>query len=166
MEGRQRGVGGAILSAMRHSRDEVIERTVREFELLDEMIAGLSDEEWRRPLPRSETKEPWTVKDGIVHIVHWKADMARSARRQKRPPELRGLSVNDHNRVVYERWRDRSPEEVRAWHREVQEDVLAALREAPDEWFSGRERNEEWPYDFVGHSTDHRVKDIGRVLAR
>jgi 4'-phosphopantetheinyl transferase EntD len=52
-----------------------------------------------------------------------------------------------------------------AWHRQVQQDVLAALREAPDEWFSGRERKPEWPYDLAGHSTDHRVKDIERALA-
>ncbi len=152
-------MGGGILSAMRHNREEVTERTVREFELLDEMIEGLSDEDWRLPLPRSETKEPWTVKDGLAHIIHWKADMARSARGQRRGPDLRGLPVNDHNRVVYERWRDRSPAELRAWHREVHEDVLAALREAPEAWFNGRERNEQWPYDFIGHSRDHLGKE-------
>jgi hypothetical protein len=63
------------------------------------------------------------------------------------------------------RWRDRSPQEVLAWHRQVQEDVLAALREAPKEWFSGRERRPEWPIDLDGHSTYHRVKDIERALA-
>ena len=76
---------------MRHNREEVIERTIREFELLDQLVANLADEDWDRPLPQPEEKEPWTVKDALAHITQWKADAARSARRQRRPPEERGL---------------------------------------------------------------------------
>jgi hypothetical protein len=150
---------------MRHNREEVIERTIREFELLDRLVANLTGEDWARLLPRSETKEPWTVKDALAHVTHWKADVARSVRRQPVPPEERGLSINAGNHFVYLRWRDRSPQEVLAWHRQVQEDVLAALREAPGEWFSGRERRPEWPNDLDGHLTYHRINDIERALA-
>ncbi len=150
---------------MRHTREEVIDRTIREFELLDNLLAGLAAEDWERLLPRSEGKEPWNVKDALAHITHWKADVARSARKQRRPPEERGLGINDGNHLVYMRWRDRSPQEVLAWHRQVHEDVLSALREAPEEWFSGKERNPLWPYDLDGHSSYHRVKDIERALA-
>jgi hypothetical protein len=149
---------------MRHNREEVIQRTIREFERLDQLVASLTNEEWERLLPRPETKEPWTVKDALAHITHWKADVARSARRQRRPPEERGLSESDGNHLVYRRWRDRSPQEVLTWHRQVQAEVLAALRAAPDDWFSGRQRRPEWPYDLDGHSTYHRVKDIERAL--
>lgn len=149
---------------MRHNREEVIERTIREFELLDRLVTGLTDEDWERLLPRPETKEPWTVKDALAHITHWKADVIRSIRGQSRPPEERGLGINDGNHLVYLRWRDQSPQEVLAWHRQVQEEVLAALREAPEKWFSGRERRPDWPYDLDGHSSDHRVKDIERSL--
>ena len=149
---------------MRHNREEVIERTVREFELLDGLVASLSKEDWERLLIRSETKEPWTVKDALAHITHWKADVARSVRGQPIPPEERGLGITDGNHLVYMRWRDRSPQEVLAWHRQVQADVLAALREAPEKWFSGRERTPEWPFDLDGHSTAHRVNDIERAL--
>jgi hypothetical protein len=62
-------------------------------------------------------------------------------------------------------WRDHSTQEVLAWHRQVQEDALVALREAPEKWFSGREHRPEWPFDLDGHSTYHRVKDIERALA-
>jgi hypothetical protein len=62
------------------------------------------------------------------------------------------------------RWRDRPPQEVLAWHRQVQEDVLVALREAPEEWFSGKERKPIWPYDLDGHSSYHRVRDIEEAL--
>jgi hypothetical protein len=150
---------------MRHTREEVIERTIREFELLDALVANLTVEDWGRLLPRSETKEPWTVKDALAHITHWKADVGRSARGQRIPPEERGLGITEGNHLVYVRWRDRSPQEVLAWHRQVQEDVLVALREAPDAWFSGKERKPEWPNDLDGHSTYHRVNDIERALA-
>ena len=150
---------------MRHNRDEVIERAILQFELLDSLVAGLADEEWEMPLHRPETKDPWTVKDALAHITHWKADVARSARGQRRPPEEQGLNISDGNRLVYLRWRDRSPQDVLAWHRQVHKDVLAALRAAPDEWFSGKERNPEWPFDLDGHSAYHRAKDIERALA-
>lgn len=150
---------------MKHSRDEVIERAVEEFERLDGLVAGLSDAAWALPLPRPETKNPWTVKDALAHITHWKADVVRSIRGQPRPPEERGLGETDGNRLIYLRWKDRSPEEVLQWHRQVQAEVLQALREAPEAWFSGRERRAEWPYDLDGHSADHRVKDIEAALA-
>ena len=151
---------------MRHTREEVIARTIREFELLDQLVAGLTDEEWQRPLPRPETKDPWTVKDALAHITHWKADVIRSMRGERVPPEERGLNETDGNRLVYLRWRDRSPQEVLAWHRQVQAEALAALREAPEAWFSGRERKAEWPNDLDGHSAYHRVKDIEQALAK
>jgi hypothetical protein len=153
-----------VTQEMRHKREEVIERTIQEFELLDGLVAILKDEDWEQLLPRPETKDPWTVKDALTHITHWKADVARSSRRQRRPPEERGLRENEANHLIYMRWRDRSPQEVLAWHRQVHEVVLVALREAPEEWFSGRERKPEWPYDLDGHSSYHRLKDIERAL--
>jgi hypothetical protein len=150
---------------MRHNRDEVIERTIKEFQLLDQLVASLSKKDWERLLPRPESKDPWTVKDALAHITHWKANVARSIRRQPRPPEERGLGINDGNHLIYVRWRDRSPQQVLTWHRQVQEDLLAALREAPEEWFTGREHSLEWPFDLDGHSANHRVKDIESALA-
>jgi len=149
---------------MIHNREEVIRRTIQEFELLDHLVAHLTNEEWNRLLRRSESKDPWTVKDALAHITHWKADVARSARRQPRPIEERGLNINQGNHLVYLRWHNRSPQEVLAWLRQVQKDVLAALQEAPEEWFSGKERGPDWPGDLDGHSADHRVKDIERAL--
>src|SRR5512138_369744 len=126
---------------MRHSREEVIKRTIREFQLLDDLVSSLTDEGWNRLLTRPESKDPWTVKDALAHITHWKAAAARSARGERRPPEERGLNAGAVNHLVWLRWRDRSPEEVLAWHRQVQAEVLAALRDAPDTWFSRRDRS-------------------------
>jgi hypothetical protein len=150
---------------MRHNRDEVIKRTIQEFELLDHLVADLSNQEWSILLLRPETKDPWTVKDALAHITHWKADIVRSARRKPRPAEERGLGINEGNHLIYLRWHNRSPQEVLAWHRQVQQDVLAALSAAPDKWFDSRERKQEWPNDLDGHSAYHRIKDIQRSLA-
>jgi len=150
---------------MRHNRDEVIEWTKLEFELLDGLLANLSDKEWSRSLGRPEGKDSWTVKDAVAHITHWKADVGRSIRKERRPLEERGLNTNDGNHLVYMRWRDRSPQDVLAWHRQVHQDVIKALKAAPEEWFSGRERGSEWPYDLDRHSAYHRVKDIQQALA-
>lgn len=149
---------------MRHTREEVIERTIREYELLDKLVSGLNAEDWERLLPRPETKAPWTVKDALAHITHWKADVIRATQGKRRPPEERGLSYTAGNHLIYVRWRDRPPEEVLSWHRQVQQDLLKALREAPEAWFSGKERNAEWPNDLDGHSAYHRVQDIEEAL--
>ena len=150
---------------MRHTRDEVVERTEREFERLDRLIAGLRPEDWERRVPRPESRDPWTVKDALVHVVWWKEHTTRVIRRQRRPPEFRGLDVPAVNRLVYERWRDRPPAEVVEWHRRVHEDAVRALDETPPEWFGGRERSPAWPDDFDGHSAAHRVRDIEAALA-
>ena len=150
---------------MIHTRKEVIQRVNREFRRLDKLVAGLSPKDWARPVPRPEVKEPWTVKDALAHITHWKANTARSIRKERRPPEERGLNVNEGNSLIYQRWRDRKPQEVLEWHRQVQADLLAALKAAPEEWFSARERAPQWPFDVDGHSAEHRIKDIERTLA-
>ncbi len=149
---------------MRHTREEVIERTVEEFERLDRLVSDLTDAEWNRLLARPETKDPWTVKDALAHITHWKADTVRKIKKQPIPAEEKGLNWTDGNRLIYVRWRDRSPQEVLAWHRQVQADALATLHAAPDVWFTGRERKPDWPFDLDGHSSYHRVNDIEQAL--
>jgi len=149
---------------VRHRRADVVARVVGEFERLDEVVARLRPEDWERRVPRSETRDPWTVKDAIAHIVYWKAHAARVARREPPPADERGLEYTEQNRVVYERWRDRPAADVLAWHRQVHEEVLAALAAAPDEWFGGRERSAEWPSDLDGHSAAHRVRDLEAAL--
>ncbi len=149
---------------MRHTREEVIVRTIREFELLDQLVSNLTNEDWELLVPRSETKEPWTVKDTLAHITHWKADVIRTFKGLPIPPEERGLNINAGNNFVYTRWHARSPQEVLAWHRQVQQDVLVALKETPEEWFTGRERRADWPFDLDEHSAYHRMKDIERAL--
>ena len=147
-----------------HRRDDVVARTVREFEALDDLVRRLRPEDWARPVPRPETRDPWTVKDALAHVTYWKARTARGLRRLRNPEEERGLTITDLNRLVYERWRDRSPAEVLRWHRRVQEEALAALAEVPEERISGGPHLPEWPGDFDGHSAHHRLRDIQAAL--
>lgn len=149
---------------MRHTREEVIQRTIQEFDILDQLLADLSEPDWLQLVPRPEGKDPWTVKDTVAHVTHWKADVIRSIRRGRRPLEERGLNWTDGNRLVYLRWRDRSASEVLAWHRQVHAEVLSALHAAPDTWFTAKDRSPEWPNDLAGHITYHRVKDIEQSL--
>ncbi|HSB65114.1 MAG TPA: DinB family protein [Anaerolineales bacterium] len=149
---------------MHHTREEVIRRTIQEFELLDNIISNMQNEDWGSLLLRPETKDQWTVKDAVAHITHWKADVARKIRKLPIPSEERGLDTNEGNHLIYLRWHERSPQEVLAWHKQVQDDLLDALRTVPGEYFSDKERNEQWPYDLDGHSAFHRVKDIERSL--
>ncbi len=149
---------------MRHSRQEVIQRTIHEFELLDQMLANLSEEAWLQLVPRPTGKDPWTIKDTVAHITHFKADAIRSMHRRPKPTDVRGLSVNAENHLLYLRWRERAPHDVLAWHRQVQAEVVAALQATPEEWFSGRDRQPDWPFDLDGHSAYHRLQDIAEAL--
>lgn len=149
---------------MRHTREDVIERSQREFKRLDQLVKRLGPTDWRRRVPRPEAKDPWTVKDALAHIVYWKAHSARVFRGEKRPPEMRGLEVNEINALIYRRWRNRRPADVVSWHQQVQADVIGTLRDRPDDWFGRRERSPDWPGDFVGHSAWHRVRDIEAAL--
>jgi hypothetical protein len=149
---------------MRHTRKQVLDRARREFATLDRLVARLRPPDWRRRVPRPPTRDAWTVKDALAHIVYWKEHTARVIRGQRRPPEMRGLDVNEINRLVYERWRDRRPGEVVDYHRRVHADVLHTLAKTPEEWFGRRERSAQWPLDLDGHSAAHRMKDMEAAL--
>ncbi len=145
---------------MRHTKRDVTARTAREFDELDRLVARLRPTDWDRLVPRPETRDPWTVKDALVHIVYWKTHTARVIRGEKRPPEARGLDVPRLNHLIWEQWRERSPADVVAWHRAVHADVVRTLAITPEAWFGRREHAAEWPADFDGHSAGHRLKDL------
>jgi hypothetical protein len=149
---------------VRHTKSKVIERTQHEYRQLDRLVKRLKPTAWRRLVPRPESKDPWTVKDSLSHIIYWKEHTARLFRREKRPPELRGLDVNQGNALIYRRWRDRRPTDVVAWHRRAQEDVIRTLRAQPEAWHSAKEHGASWPGDLAGHSSGHRVRDIEAAL--
>ncbi len=143
-----------------------MKRTIREYKALDRLVSRLTEAEWRKPVPRPETKERWTVKDSLAHITYWKERMGYAARGERRPSEERGLTTTQGNHLIYMRYRSRPPREVLAWHRKVQRDVIKALRAAPKEYFNRTSRGKDWPFDLDGHSTEHRLKDIEAALGK
>ena len=150
---------------MRHTRAGVIKRTQAEYRELDRVVKRLKPADWRRRVPRPESKDPWTVKDALAHIVYWKEHSERYFRGAKRPAYLKGIDVSGINSVIYRRWRNRPPSEVVEAHRRVQKAVLATLRATPEEFFSRREHNADWPGDFTSHSRWHRVRDLEAAIA-
>lgn len=154
--------------AVLHTPASVLERVVNEFNALEAAIAGLEAQHWEHRLGKREGKDPWTVKDSLAHVTHWKTQSIRGLRGQRRKPgeapPRRG--VNEENHAVYEEWKERSLADVLAWHRAVQDDLVVAVKEAPDTQFFRRERSPVWPFDAVGHSTEHRVKDFERPFAK
>src|SRR2546422_11562438 len=104
---------------MRHTKRTVVARARREFAILDRRVSRLKPADWKRRVPRPPTRDPWTVKDALAHIVYWKEHSARVFRGERRLPEMRGLDVNRINRLVYVRWRRRRRLELVAWHRRV-----------------------------------------------
>jgi hypothetical protein len=151
-------------STMRHTRRQVVARARREYARLDRLVTGLRPADWRRRVPRPPTRDAWTIKDALAHVVYWKEHTARVIRGERRPPEMRGLDVHGINRLVYRRWRGRRPGEVLAWHRRVQADVLRTLAKTPAAWFGRRERSPRWPGDLDGHSAAHRLRDMEAAL--
>jgi len=149
---------------MRHTRKNVVARVRREFARLDHLVARLRPADWNRRVPRPPDRDPWTVKDALAHIVYWKEHTARVIRGERRLPEMRGLDVDEINRLIYRRWRRRRPSEVVEWHRRAHADVLQTLGRTPDAWFGRRERSPQWPLDLDGHSAAHREKDMEAAL--
>ena len=100
-------------------------------------------------MPRPETRDPWTLKDALVHIVYWKAHSARVFRGEKRRRN-RGLRQLNH---LSEQWptlaETSSPGTAVA-------DVIAPANEVV-------QRGAAWP-DFDGHSR-HRGERQSRRAA-
>jgi hypothetical protein len=149
---------------MIHHRKDIIQRTIREYKRLDQIIAHLTKKDWMRLVPRPEAKDPWTIKDTVAHITYFKADTIRSIHRKPKSSMLQNLNITAENRIIYLQWRNRTPQEVLAWHRQVHNEVLIALKEVSDDWYSSRQRSKDWPFDLDGHSAFHRINDIEKVL--
>ena len=150
---------------MRYTRADVLEREAREHAALERLLANLRAGDWARLVPRPETRDPWTVKDAVAHILHWKQHTVRRIRGFKAPAEERGLTITESNRRVYERWRERPVKEMLAWHHQVHAEAVAALNELPEDWFTRRERGPDWLGDLHSHVAAHRRRDLEPALS-
>src|SRR5438045_9157642 len=124
-------------SAVAHTKAATIRRVEDEYRALDTIVRARGSRGLARDIPgfgaRARIRrERWTGKDALAHIVEWKRQALRALRKEASDPELRGLPIDRKNRLLYERWHRRRPQDVVAYHRSVQRDVAAAMRALPE----------------------------------
>ncbi len=150
--------------SVRHTRASVVERVDKEYRALDHAVRAVAREGLDRPVPgfgaRARIKrERWTYKDALVHILTWKDWQIRALQHVPQDPTMRGLTIAQKNRRIYDRWHRRPATEVVAWHRQLHREILRTLRAVPDAAFSAK-RSPYWPNDLVGHSEAHRKRHL------
>ncbi len=156
MTARRTGAAKTVL----HDKRETIARVEKEYRALDRIIRKLGASGLEERVPgfgaraRVE-RERWLRRDALAHIVEWKRQQLRALRKERSDPELRGLKIEEKNRVLYERWHSRPAAAVVAYHRRVQREIGAAMRALPPAYYA-RRFSLQWPNDLVGHSTWHR----------
>ncbi len=156
---------------IRHTKRGTIARVEAEYRALDRAVRRLGSTGLARPIPgfgaRARIRrERWRARDGLAHVVEWKRQVLRGLRSEGSDPQLRGLSIDRKNRILYERWRRRPLAEVVAFHRRVHREVIAALRAKPEAYFRDPPRSAMWPNDLLGHSTAHRERHLEVLTAR
>jgi hypothetical protein len=154
---------------VRHTRASVIKRVEAEYRALDAVVRKLGPADLRRPAMREEAPIRFTAKDVLAHINAWKWNEERvvtkrkAPRRPYDPPKTSALV--DTNAAIYKRSHRAAAKTIVAEHRAAHRAMLKALRAAPAEYFSGRERSKQWPFDAVGHVAEHRRKHLEPLLA-
>jgi Protein of unknown function (DUF1706) len=153
---------------VKHTRAGVIERVEAEYRSLDTIVKRLTPADLRKPAMREEAPIRFTVKDVLAHINAWKWNEERvitkrtGPRRPYDPPKTSALA--DTNAGIYRRSHRTPAATIVAEHRAAHRAMLKALRAAPAEYFSGRERSSQWPFDAVGHVAEHRRKHLEPLL--
>jgi Protein of unknown function (DUF1706) len=150
-----------------HTRTGVIKRVEAEYRTLDDVVRKLTPADLRTPAMREEAPIRFTAKDVLAHINAWKWRQARVTAKDKRPerpfepPRL--SNIKDINAAIYKRSHRTPAKTIVAEHRAAHRAMLKALRAAPPDYFA-KQRSTQWPYDAVGHITEHRRKHLEPLL--
>jgi hypothetical protein len=100
--------------------DETIARIETAWRELQEALAGLTDDEMRRP----GASGPWSVKDVLAHIAFWHEHMVDVATRRAAGEDVGAPDVDALNARAAEERKDWSPQHARD---ELQRTYLIAL---------------------------------------
>ena len=122
--------------SMPESKAELDARITREWDALQAVIAGLSEEQLTAP-----GEGGWSIKDNLYHIAAWEqvplgAVLGSQTLAQAlgvAPETLQGLDENGENDVLYRRGRDLSLPAVLGAARVSHEQVLQTLAVTPFE---------------------------------
>lgn len=152
------------MATIRHTRQSVMRRVEAEYRALDRTLRALSRHGLDGPVPgfgqRPRTsREQWTYKDTLAHILFWKQYQLETI--SGRPHEVKpaGRTVHEENRWIYERWHERPARDLLAWHRRLHRDVMRTLRTVGPQVFATKHRD-HWPNDLVRHSEVHRQRHL------
>ena len=152
------------MTTIRHTRQGVMRRVEAEYHALDRAVRTLSRGGLDRPVPgfgkgARGSREHWTYKDALAHILFWKQWQMETI--AGRPHEVRpsGRTVHQENRWIYEQWHERPARDVVAWHRRLHREVMGTLRTVRPQVFATKHRN-HWPHDLVRHSEAHRKRHL------
>ena len=98
------------------------------------VVGTLADDAWAESLP---DMNDWTRKDALAHVGWWSDHSARvvTALRAGEVPYDRDpdFDIDARNRSILEEFRDRDPDEVRAFEAAAFERLVAAIEAASDE---------------------------------
>lgn len=144
----------------------MIARVEAEWDALQALLRAAQPGDLDRRVFRRESPEMWTAKDVVAHLTEWQREAHRALTRQPRPLERKGETLRAANARIYTEWRDRPLADVLDEAERVHRTVVQTLRTVPEEVFSGRQRSPHWPFDLVGHLSEHRRKHLEPALRR
>ena len=150
------------------TKDEILDALEDEREKLMEAIDGLSDE----ALQEVGAVGEWSVKDVLVHISMWEAEMDRilwQAAQGQKPTTMhfRQISVDETNAAWQKLGAERSWEQVMDDFWAVRKQTIKRLEAFSDEdlnnlqrypWQSGKPLWEWVENDSYGHENEHRLQ--------
>jgi uncharacterized protein (TIGR03083 family) len=107
------------------TKDDLIARIKAERARLLATLDGLGDADLIRPGQNGDL----SVKDTLAHIAEWEQTFLGWYRAGQRAelPDFDPAEVDRFNRAIYEKHRDRTLADVRAWLEESYQTVLAAI---------------------------------------
>jgi hypothetical protein len=152
------------VTTIRHTRQGLIRRVEGEYRALDRALRALSRDGLDRPVPgfgkrARPSRERWTYKDALAHILFWKQWQMETIAGRTHAVKPVGRTVHQENRWIYDQWHAKPAPDVVAWHRRLHREVMRTLRTVGPQVFATRHRA-SWPYDLVGHSEAHRKRHL------
>lgn len=118
------------------TKSNILARLKTERSRLLNNLKGLSSEDLCTPGVVGD----WSVKDVLAHLADWESHMPiwiEASRRGETPvtpePDLTWKQLEEFNRRVYERHRERSPEDILAYFHHVHEEFMAMVEAMPEE---------------------------------
>ena len=105
-------------------KNEILERTEREYAAWQTLVSRLDDEQ----ITRQPVLENWTVKDLIAHITWYEEQMVIVLQsRALSGSDLWGIPTSERNQVIYAEYKDRPLAEVRAHAAQVHTALVELL---------------------------------------